>query len=113
MFTKKNRLNKKSDFDWVFKKGRSFYTKKLGIKTLKNNLEDSRFGIIVSTKVAKKAVKRNLLKRRIREALRLRLERIKKGCDFMVIALPGSAELKYNEVEKEIEQILQKLKAFI
>jgi len=111
MLNKENRLNKEKDFEKVFKKGRSFYTKKIGVKMLKNDLNVSRFGIVVSTKVAKKANKRNLLKRRLREVLRLRVDQVKKGFDFMIIALPEAKDLKYQEIEHEIELILRKLKA--
>lgn len=67
---KKNRLKKKHDFDNVFKKGRAIKGSFLFIKYLKNELNLSRFGFVVSAKVAKKAVERNKLRRILSEAVR-------------------------------------------
>lgn len=66
---KKNRLKNKRDFDDVFKKGRSIKGSFLFIKYLKNKLNLSRFGFVVSAKVAKKAVERNKLRRIFSEAV--------------------------------------------
>ena len=113
MLARQNRLNKTRDFERVFKGGRPYYTKKIGIKALKNKLSVSRFGIVVSTKVAKKATKRNLLKRQLREIIRLRVLKIKQGYDFMIIALPGLSGLNYRELEKEVEGALKKLRVLV
>lgn len=110
MLNKVNRLNKTRDFDRAFKGGKSAYGKQIGIKAIANKVGKSRFGIVVSTKVAKKATDRNQLKRRIREILRLNVDKIKAGHDIMIIALPGTSEAKYQELEKEIEGGLNKLR---
>lgn len=85
MLNKQNRLKKKKEIENVFKGGRSFYSKDLGIRFKKNNLEDSRFCLVVSAKVSKKAVIRNKIKRRARYILRGDLEKIKKGFDIVVV----------------------------
>ena len=55
MLPKKYRLTNKKDFEKVFKIGQGRHAKILGIKFVKNNLENSRFGFIVSKKVFSKA----------------------------------------------------------
>jgi ribonuclease P protein component len=108
-----NRLNKKKDFDRVFRRGRSFYSQKIGLKACPNGLDVSRVGIVVSTKVAKKATQRNLIKRRLREIVRLKMDQIKKSYDLMMIARPGLADLKYQELKREVELVLKKLQILI
>ena len=104
-----NRLSKEKDFKKTFQKGKSFFTKILGVKILKNNLEASRFGIVVSTKISKKAVQRNKIKRQIREVLRLNLDKVKPGFDVVIITLPAIRDLKYADTEKELLTALKKL----
>lgn len=62
-----------------------FETPFLKLKTAKNNLLHNRYGFIVSTKVDKRAIVRNRVKRRIRscfESLNLRLSQ---GYDMLLI----------------------------
>ena len=65
-----DRLKKRSDFLWVQANGRKWISKGL-IVEVANNTERGedigiRFGLTVSKKVSKLAVKRNLIKRRLR-----------------------------------------------
>ena len=127
MLPKKNRLKKKEVED-VFKKGRAYRGDFLLLKLVDRshfvprrfkasmNLGcepasiESRFAAIVPMKVSKKAVKRNRIKRLIRENLRKKLPRIKDGFDGIFMALPDSLEKNYWEIGKEVEQVLQKAK---
>ncbi len=104
-----NRLTKDKDFKRVFQKGRSFFSKVIGFKALKNDLESSRFGIVVSTKISKKATIRNRIKRQIGEVIRLNLDKIKTGYDVVLITLPAIVNKKYAEIEKEVMIALKKL----
>ena len=111
MLSKKFRLNKKKDFDRVFQTGLSAYNQILGIKVLQNNeQENSRFGIMVSNKVDKKAVVRNQIKRRLRAALFSQLDYFKQPCDLVVIAQTKIKEADYQEILKTISSLLKKLK---
>ena len=62
---------------------------------------ESRIGITVTTKVHKRAVMRNLFKRRVREIFRRYRGRFGQSFDVVVIALNGATELDYSQVEKE------------
>ena len=108
MLPKENRLQKSKDFDLVYKKGRFFNTKFFGLKYAENGLSQSRIGFVVSTKVHKKATKRNLLKRRMRESVRLNLNKIKPGYDIVITARTGAWALEYGEIEGEILFMLKK-----
>jgi len=110
MYKRQYRLTKKNDFASVHKNGRASFDALLGLKAAANNLEQSRFGIIVSKKISKKAVKRNLIKRRIRAAVKLRLKEIKPGYDCVIMALPAIVDRKYVEIEKSLDKHLEKLK---
>ena len=109
MLPKKYRLTGKKDFEKVFKAGQGRYAKIIGIKFAKNNLENSRFGFIVSKKVSAKAVVRNKIKRQAREVIRLNLGDIKSGLDIVIICQPEIVEKNYQEIEKEILWITEEI----
>ena len=84
MLPKQYRLTKNKDFARVAQQGKIIFSYALGLKYIKNNLNYSRFGIIVSLKVSKKAVIRNKIKRRIRAILKENLSNIVQGYDFLM-----------------------------
>lgn len=110
MLPKENRLQKKKDFERIFKKGKGFKEDFLILKFISNNLNQSRFGIIISQKILKKATIRNKIKRRIRELIRLRLPKIKKRLDIVLIAIPGLETKDFWEIEETINKLLKKAK---
>ncbi len=69
---------------------------------------DTKFGVIVSKKISKKAVERNILKRKIYESLRSFLY-LSEPLDIIVLALAGSEKLTQEEVDGELGQILKTL----
>jgi ribonuclease P protein component len=70
-----------------------------------NDLQATRVGITVSGRVGK-AVIRNRVRRRLREALRARLPRLQKGHDVLVIARPASAEATWADLGQALDTLL-------
>lgn len=103
-------LKKKKDFERVFKKGKRFKEDFLVIRFVPSNQKKSRFGIIISLKISKKATIRNKIKRRIRQLLRIRLKEIKKGIDIALIGVPGLENKDFWEIEEVLTNLLKKAK---
>ncbi len=99
MLPKQNRLRAERDIKKVFKKGRRVITPLFRYQVLKTNAEETRFAVVVSTKVAKRATVRNLIKRRVRESLREILETVPKGFDVVIQA--RSASTTYTKPKEE------------
>lgn len=93
MLPKQYRLRADKDIKLVFKKGRRIETPLLRFQALHTGAEQTRFAVVVSTKIGKRATTRNLIKRRTREILRKNVERIKPGFD--VVAQARSASVTY------------------
>lgn len=110
MLPKEHRLRRNRDFNRVFKKGKSFFVQEIGIKSLPNNLEVTKIGIVVSTKLTKKAVERNRLKRQLREVIRHALPEIREGFDLMIITRPGILGKSYREIDEVVRKILGRLR---
>jgi len=67
MLPRKNRVNRKT-FDETLQKSRTFHSAYFSLRVRKDDtLTAPRFAVVVSKKVAKTAVARNLIKRRSRE----------------------------------------------
>lgn len=70
-FGKDERLCGKRDIQELFQKGSSFYLYPFRVLWLENSADQSRVLMSVSRRNFKRAVDRNLIKRRMREAYRL------------------------------------------
>lgn len=101
------RLSTSKEFDNVFKKGKKFEGKHFRVYCKNNFLGFSRLGIVVSKKRSGNAVKRNRIKRLIREVFR-RNRALFNSQDAVVIALNESHTLDYKSALKEIRQALLK-----
>ncbi len=112
MLKKDNRMLKNKDFDRAFKLGQSFYGKILGLKSADNDLLKTRLGILISTKVSKKAVIRNHFRRQIREIVRKELPLLKNGKDLVIIVFPQILDKKFDEIEKILVSIFNRLKLY-
>ncbi len=78
-------IRRNARFQEIRRKAKGYSSDLLVLAALPNGLAYSRFGFSVSTRVGG-AVERNLIKRRLRESMRLRRESIKPGWDIVLIA---------------------------
>lgn len=78
-------LKNSNEFGHVMKKGSWFAGDLISIYVLKNNNEFNLLGIAVGKKFSKSSVKRNRVKRLIKEAYRLNENIINKGNSIVII----------------------------
>ncbi len=105
-----NRLKLDKEFNKIFKYGRSYYGQFLGIKVVKNELLYFRCGILVSSKIFKKAVDRNRLKRGIKSLIIKYPKFFKPGYDYVIITLPRIKEVDKKSLEQDFINNLKSLK---
>jgi ribonuclease P protein component len=72
-----------------------------------NDLDRPRVGITVSRRVGK-AVVRNRVRRRLREAMRARLPRLEHAVDLLIVARPASATATWLEVNDALDRALRR-----
>jgi ribonuclease P protein component len=104
---RQQRLTKSEQYASVYETGITQVDRFLVLKAKPNHLDFSRFGISVSKKVGN-AVKRNKVKRILREILRL-IDK-KPGWDIVVIARSPSAGSEYRILEKSAANLLARAK---
>lgn len=76
----------------------------------KNGLSVSRFAVVVGTKVSKKAVDRNRIRRQYREILRLMMNDVKPGFDVLLLTAKPALALDYEEKEKKLRSTMYRAK---
>ncbi len=99
------RLRKNSQFAAVYRQGRSRSNRWVVMRALPNGLALSRFGFAVGRRLGK-AVVRNLVRRRLREALRLLP--VKPGWDVVFIARSEAVEADFWRLRAAAAGLLQR-----
>lgn len=106
-------LKKNYEFSRVYRKGKYFSGKYLTINVLESIYAYNRIGVSVSRKAYKSSVKRNLYRRRIKEILRTGNFNLKKGYDIVFVVKKTDEIPKYQDIEKEIIDLLIRAKLII
>ncbi len=91
-------LKKNSDFQNVYKNGKSYVNKYLVMYVLENNRDINRLGICASKKVGNSVV-RHRFARLVRESYRLHENIFNSGLDIVVVARKSAASAGYREIE--------------
>jgi len=100
---REQRLRKETEFNAVYRKGKSWANGLVVLKALPNGLEAVRCGFAVGKRLGN-AVARNRARRRLREAVRLTPK--KAGWDMVFIAREAAAEADYHALKRAIEELL-------
>ncbi len=95
-------------FRRAYAKGKSAVTPTLVLYARKNGLGRSRLGLTTGAKIGK-AVRRNRVRRRLREIYRLREPGLKPGYDLVVVARGRAVEASYRELERHFASLLKRL----
>lgn len=106
-------LKKNYEFKNVLKKGQFFVKKHIIIYIDKNNLDRNVIGIAVNTKICN-AVKRNRIKRIIREAYYKEMKSLKQG--YNIVFLWNKKEkcenIEFHRIHKEMKEIFEEADLF-
>ncbi len=107
-FPKEERIRKRSDFLRIFKAGAKRKTHHFRVSLCPNELGYRRLGVTVG-KVVGSAVKRNRVKRLLREFFRSHKENLPPSSDSVIVAQKGAAELNFQQVCEEMQDLFQEI----
>lgn len=110
MLAKDFRLRHEKDIAKTLKSKAGAFDTACGVKVVKNNLTASRFAVVVGTKVSKKAVDRNRIRRQYREIVRSMMKEIKPGFDVILLTARPALELDYHQKEAKLRSTLHRAK---
>ena len=111
MLKKEYRLQKKYQFNYVYRVGKTVSGKLFVLYFCPSKNKNVKIGISVSHKVGN-AVVRNKTKRRIREAIRPHLKNIKTNFNIVLLAKTTIADSTFETMSQEIEFLLNKAQLF-
>jgi ribonuclease P protein component len=99
-------LRRRADFEALGRLGRARTTDLLVLRSLRTDRRESRVGLSTPRTLGG-AVERNRVKRRLREAMRRRMERIGPGWDLLVIARPAAATASMADLGEALDVLLR------
>ncbi len=102
-FPKRRRLRRQADFAALRRGGTSYAHPYLVLRAAPNALPHTRFAFAVGKRVAKRAVVRNLLRRRMREVARQ--SGVRGGWDALFIARPACVGADFAGVRKAMRAV--------
>jgi ribonuclease P protein component len=102
------RLSLKRDFDRVFREGKAFHFREITVRALPNGLEYSRFGMSVGKRYGG-AVRRNRIRRVLREAYRLNKPLLVGRFDLVVLPRAAWKEIALAGVTPVFREALRKV----
>jgi ribonuclease P protein component len=106
---KQNRLPLRNELNRVKKNGRIVSGRFFGLLLAQQpEAAVSRFGIICSNKIHRKAVKRNQIRRWLGEAMLRLLPKLKPGFDGVFLVKKNIVDQEFAQIETEVEKIFKK-----
>ncbi len=101
-----HRLKKNKHFSYIYKKGKRKSTKNLTLFAVPSKFKVYKIGISVSKKQGK-ANKRNKLKRRLKEIVRV--ENLPENYfNYVLLARDGACELGFDELKEQLKRLFSK-----
>ena len=107
-FPVRQRIRLSREFDGLFREGKAFHFREMTLRALPNALAYSRLGLSVGKRCGN-AVRRNRIKRLLREAFRLNRELLETPCDIAIAPRPEWRALTLAAIEPVFKEALRKI----
>jgi len=109
MLQKKNRLKKRKQFNYIYRKGRSSHSDLLTLVYCGAKLRDIKIGFSASKKVGNSVIRHRAI-RLMREAVKPYIPRMVPNMYYIFIAKEGITKNHLNEIASQVEKVLTKAK---
>lgn len=100
---KSTSLTASPEFERVYRNGSVYRGRLFSVHALPNTIGEPRLGLSVSKKVGT-AVKRNKVRRRLKEVFDSSAKRLPYNLDFVISARPAAAEASFEELNEEFSR---------
>ncbi len=105
------RLRKRRDFNYVYKKGKSVANQYLVLVYRRSGLYITRVGFSVSKKFGN-SVKRNRIRRQLKEIYRKRIPYVKEGFDLIFVVRKNARDVEFSKLEEAVDNLLKRAGIF-
>ena len=111
MLKRENRLKKNKHFGYIYKHGQGLKLGFLSLVFIKAKVRPFKVGFSVSTKIGK-AVVRNKVKRRMREAFGQIVQQVDRRYNYIFVAKDGIQDANFDDIKNNIINIVKKAGLF-
>lgn len=108
MLARQNRLKKKKEFSFVYRKGDASHSKFFSLFVCSTKLKNSKIGLSVGSKVGNSVI-RHKIKRRLTEILRTKIAKMPVK-NYVFVAKNGVEKLSFDELKNQVFYVLAKAK---
>lgn len=106
-FRKHERVRKRKDYSRIYKNGARLYSENFLVLIHPNEEGTRRLGITVGKRIGN-SVKRNRIKRLLREFFRLHKDSLPAGADIVITVRKDVSARSLQEITRELESLSQK-----
>ncbi len=106
MLKKENRLKKKKEFNYIYRKGKVFYTKFFKLYVVSTKSKFCKVGFSINNKIGNSVV-RHKLKRRLSEIVKDLIFSLQIK-NYVLVAVKGVELLDFEQLTIQVEQIFKK-----
>lgn len=109
MIASTNRIHGRNVFSRIFKQGRIVRINSISLNYSVNKGDRLKAAVVVSRKTSKKAVTRNIIRRRVYEIIRRKFQNTNIGCNLIFMVYSDEiATIDSSLLEEKIDSLLQK-----
>lgn len=105
------RLTRSSEFQRAYQEGARFPHDLVVLYVRPNEMDRVRVGVVTGRRLGTATV-RNRVRRRLREAVRADLPRLRPGLDLVVVARSAAAGADYQQLRGAIQRLLERAGAY-
>lgn len=107
----KNRFHGHSSLSYVYKNGQAVRNHSVTIKFVSNpHRKDTRIAVVISKKTLKSAVRRNRIRRRLYEYVRIKLPDLNRVYDIAIIVTSSDfINLTHQEMTQQVDQLFDQV----
>ena len=112
MLEKKYRLKKNKEFNYVYKKGETSYSKVLAMYYVKTKITPFRVGFSISSKIGNSVI-RHKVKRKLTHLFKEFINQVNPNYNYIFVARSGIENYTYDQLYLEMKKVLTKGKMLV
>jgi ribonuclease P protein component len=107
MLEKQYRLKKNKEYNYIYRKGESVYSKVLTVYFVKTKIKPFKVGFSISSKIGNSVI-RHKVKRRLTHLFKEFLDKVNPNFNYVFVARQGIENLSHEELFNEMKKVLKK-----
>lgn len=107
MLKRENRLKKHYQYKYVYREGTKLHGRSMSLLFVSSRTKQAKIGFTITKKIGK-AVRRNLVRRRLREIIKRQLPYLKQNYNIIIVAHENILSCSFAELEQELKSLLEK-----